>query len=66
MSTSTYVPYGNCDNGYPKQCTDTSDLRHFRSKSSWCRSIHWTFRHHRKNQRHFGTGAKVSYTFRHH
>jgi len=38
-----------------KWCTDTSDLRHFGPKTfrHWWPSVHWTFRHHRKNPRHF-------------
>jgi len=33
------------------RCTDTLDLRYFGPKTfrHWCRSVHWTFRHHRKN-----------------
>jgi len=53
---------------WPARCTDTSDLRHFGPETfrHWCRSVHWTFRCHRKNQRHFGTSAEVSWTFRQH
>jgi len=49
-------------------CTDTSDPRHFRPKTfrHWCWSVHWTFRHHRKNPRHFSTSVEVSWTFWHH
>jgi len=44
------------------QGKDALDLRHFGPKTfrHWRRSVHWTFRHHQKNPRHFGTSAKVS------
>jgi len=50
------------DSRPPRGCMDTSDLRHFGPKTfwHWCRNVQWTLRHHRKNPRHFSTGAEVS------
>jgi len=47
----------------------TQDISALVPKSQ--RSVHWTFRHHRKNPRYFGTSAEmssaeVSWTFWHH